>query len=53
MQHSMNGRKTYGKQLDISVRLRSVLVVVVVIIALQAFVGPWPPFQFLDPIHSR
>jgi hypothetical protein len=21
--------------------------------ALQPFVGPWPPFQFLDPIYSR
>jgi hypothetical protein len=21
--------------------------------ALQPFVGPWPLFQFLDPIHSR
>jgi hypothetical protein len=20
---------------------------------LQSFVGPWPPFQFLNPIHSR
>jgi hypothetical protein len=20
---------------------------------LQPFVGPWPLFQFLDPIHSR
>jgi hypothetical protein len=21
--------------------------------ALQPFVGPWPPFQFLDPVHSQ
>jgi hypothetical protein len=21
--------------------------------ALQSFVGPWPLFQFLDPIHSQ
>jgi hypothetical protein len=21
--------------------------------ALQPFIGPWPPFQVLDPIHSR
>jgi hypothetical protein len=25
----------------------------IIIMALQPFVGPWPPFQFLDPIHSR
>jgi hypothetical protein len=30
-----------------------VVVVVVVVVALQPFVGPWPLFQFLDPIHSR
>jgi hypothetical protein len=29
-----------------------VVVVVVVVIALQPFVGPWPLFQFLDPIHG-
>jgi hypothetical protein len=26
---------------------------VLIIMALQPFVGPWPIFQFLDPIHSR
>jgi hypothetical protein len=25
----------------------------IVIKALQLFVGPWPIFQFLNPIHSR
>jgi hypothetical protein len=24
-----------------------------IIMALQPFAGPWPLFQFLDPIHSR
>jgi hypothetical protein len=28
-------------------------VVVVVVMALQPFVGPWRLFQFLDLIHSR
>jgi hypothetical protein len=26
---------------------------IIFIMALQPFVGPWPLFQFLDPIHSR
>jgi hypothetical protein len=30
-----------------------VVIIIIIIIALQAFVGPWPLFQFLDPIHSR
>jgi hypothetical protein len=25
----------------------------IIIMDLQPFVGPWPLFQFLDPIHSR
>jgi hypothetical protein len=25
----------------------------VIIMALQPVVGPWPLFEFLDPIHSR
>jgi hypothetical protein len=25
----------------------------IIIMVLQPFVGPWPLFQFLDPIHSR
>jgi hypothetical protein len=27
--------------------------VIIIIMALQPFVGPWPLVQFLDPIHSR
>jgi hypothetical protein len=30
-----------------------VVVVIIIIISLQPFVGPWPFFQFLDPIHTR
>jgi hypothetical protein len=26
---------------------------IIIIMALQPFVGPWPLVQFLDPIHSR
>jgi hypothetical protein len=26
---------------------------IIIIMTLQPFVGPWPLFQFLDPIHSR
>jgi hypothetical protein len=27
--------------------------IIIIIMALQPFVGPWPLSQFLDPIHSR
>jgi hypothetical protein len=27
--------------------------IIIIIIAVQPFVVPWPLFQFLDPIHSR
>jgi hypothetical protein len=45
---------------DISVTLKSVFVTeqqttgtkVIIIMTLQPIVGPWPLFQFLDPIHS-
>jgi hypothetical protein len=30
-----------------------IIIIIIIIIALQPFVGPWPLFQFLDPIHSR
>jgi hypothetical protein len=29
------------------------IVIIIIIMALQPFLGPWPLFQFLDPIHSR
>jgi hypothetical protein len=29
------------------------IIIIIIIIDLQHFVGPWPLFQFLDPIHSR
>jgi hypothetical protein len=25
----------------------------IIVMALQPFDGPWPVFQFLDPVHSR
>jgi hypothetical protein len=28
-------------------------IIIIIIIALQPFIGPWLLFQFLDPIHSR
>jgi hypothetical protein len=28
-------------------------IIIIIIITVQPFVGPWPLFQFLDPIHSR
>jgi hypothetical protein len=37
-------------------RLLYIIVVIIIIIIakdLQPFVGPWPLFQFIDPIHSR
>jgi hypothetical protein len=30
----------------------SLIIIIIIIMALQPFIGPWPPFQFLDPIHS-
>jgi hypothetical protein len=29
------------------------IIIIIIIIALQPFVGPWPLLQLLDPIHSR
>jgi hypothetical protein len=29
------------------------IIIIIVIMALQSFVGLWPLFHFLDPIHSR
>jgi hypothetical protein len=29
-----------------------IIIIIIIIMALQPFVGPWPLFQFLDPIHS-
>jgi hypothetical protein len=29
------------------------IITTIIIIALQPVVGPWPLFQFLDPMHSR
>jgi hypothetical protein len=31
----------------------SLTLIIIIIMALQPFVGPWPLFQFLDPIYSR
>jgi hypothetical protein len=28
-------------------------IIIIIIVALQPLVGPWPLFQFLDPIHNR
>jgi hypothetical protein len=56
MQHSisleplMNPLKTHD---GIFNNKRIIIVVVIIIMALQPFIGPWPLFQFLDPIHSR
>jgi hypothetical protein len=30
-----------------------IIIIIIIIMALQPFVGSWPLFQFLDPIHSR
>jgi hypothetical protein len=30
-----------------------IIIIIIIIMALQHYVGPWPLFQFLDPIHSR
>jgi hypothetical protein len=35
------------------VSLIMMMMMIIIIMALQPFVGPWPLFQLLDPIHSR
>jgi hypothetical protein len=30
-----------------------IIIIIIVIVTVQPFVGSWPLFQFLDPIHSR
>jgi hypothetical protein len=30
-----------------------IIIIIIIIIALQPFVGPWPLFHFLKPIHIR
>jgi hypothetical protein len=29
------------------------IIIIIIIMATQPFVGPWPLFQFLDPINGR
>jgi hypothetical protein len=29
------------------------MMIIIIIMALQPFVGPWPLFQFFDLLHSR
>jgi hypothetical protein len=29
------------------------IIIIIIIMVLWPFFGPWPPFEFLDPIHSR
>jgi hypothetical protein len=28
------------------------IIIIIIIMALQPFVGPWALFQFLDPVHG-
>jgi hypothetical protein len=30
-----------------------IIIIIIIIMALKPFVGPWPHFQFLDPIQSQ
>jgi hypothetical protein len=30
-----------------------IIIIIIIIMVLRPFVGPWPLFQFLDPMHSR
>jgi hypothetical protein len=30
-----------------------IIVIIIIMAAIQPFVGPWPLFQFLDPVHSQ
>jgi hypothetical protein len=32
---------------------RAIIIIIIIIMALQPFVGLWPRFQFLNPVHSQ
>jgi hypothetical protein len=40
-------------EFSVGVICRRMLLLYIIIMALQHFIGPWPLLQFLDPIHSR
>jgi hypothetical protein len=37
---------------DASVSSVNKIIIIIIIVALQSFVKPWPLFQFFDPVHS-
>jgi hypothetical protein len=42
-----------GFAYSIQTRVSLIITISIIIVALQPFVGPWPLFQYIDPIHSR
>jgi hypothetical protein len=46
-----NGNPVFA--FDVLQHIKNNLTEIIIIMALQPFVGPWPIFQFLDPTHSR
>jgi hypothetical protein len=43
----------YGGYFNPVIIIIIVVIIIIIIIILQPFVGPWPLFKFLDPIHSQ
>jgi hypothetical protein len=37
----------------INIIIINIIIIITITMAPQPFVGPWPIFQYLDPIHSR
>jgi hypothetical protein len=48
MRHTISFRELKGITLFIIT-----IIIIIIIMALQPFVGPWQLFQFLDPIRCR
>jgi hypothetical protein len=47
-------RWTHGTHLrSRATPIRNIIIIIIIIMAQQPFVGSWPLFQFLDTIHSR
>jgi hypothetical protein len=49
----MAGNSEEGQGPQRAVAPMMMMMVIIITMALQLFVGYWPLFQFLDPIHSQ
>jgi hypothetical protein len=48
----MNGNILMRPRIRIIIIIIINIIIIIIIMAIQPFVGPWPLFQFLDPIRS-